>query len=86
MEGEVLMSTIQVILTILLLLASLVMIVSVLLQKGDAEGMSALTGGGGTNSFYGKNKSKTMQGRLAAATKAAAITFVALCLVMIFVK
>lgn len=80
------MSTIQVILTILLMLASLVMIVSVLLQKGDAEGMSALTGGGGTNSFFGKNKSKTAQGRLAAATKAAAITFVVLCLIMIFVK
>ncbi|NLG57961.1 MAG: preprotein translocase subunit SecG [Clostridiales bacterium] len=80
------MSTIQVILTVLLLLASLVMIVSVLLQKGDADAMSAITGGGGTNSFFGKNKSKTMQGRLAAATKGASIVFVVLCLVMIFVK
>ena len=80
------MSTIQIIMTILLMIASLVMIVSVLLQKGDAEGMSALTGGGGTNSYFGKNKSKTVQGRLATATKAASITFVVLCMAMIFIK
>ena len=79
------MSTIQVIFSILLMLASLVMIVSVLLQKGDADAMSSLTGGG-SSSYFGKNKSKTMQGRLAAATKGASIVFVVLCLVMIFVK
>lgn len=86
MEGEFPMSAIQVTLTILLMLVSLVMIISVLLQKGDAEGVSALTGGGGANSFFGKNKSKTAQGRLAAVTKAASISFVVLCMVMIFVK
>jgi preprotein translocase subunit SecG len=78
------MTAIQTVFTILLLAASLVLIISVLLQKGDAEGISALTGGGSGN-FLGKNKSKTKEGRLALATKASAIAFVILALILIFV-
>lgn len=79
------MSTVQIIFTVLLLVASLILIISVLLQKGDAEGISALTGGGSTGSFFGKNKAKTMEGRLASLTKGSAIAFVVLGLVLIFV-
>ena len=78
------MTSVQIIFTILMLIASLALIVSVLLQKGDAEGISALTGGGSGN-FLGKNKNKTKEGRLALATKASAIAFVVLALVLIFV-
>lgn len=80
------MTFIQILFTILLLIASLMLIVSVLLQKGDADGISALAGGsGGNNSFFGKNKAKTMEGRLALLTKGSAIAFVVLGLVLIFV-
>ena len=79
------MKTVQVIVTVLMMIASLALIVSVLMQKGDAEGISALSGGGGVNSFFDKNKSKTLEGRLAMMTKASAVAFVVLGLVLIFV-
>ncbi len=79
------MTAVQVIVTSLMLLASLALIVSVLLQKGDADGISALAGGSSTNSFFDRNKTKTLEGRLAMLTKGSAVAFVVLGLVLIFV-
>ena len=78
------MSTVQLIINILLVVAGLVLIVSVLLQKGDEGGMGAIMGGSGADSFLGRNKAKTMQGKLANLTKIAAGVFVLLAMVMIF--
>ncbi len=80
------MSTVQLIFNILMVLASIVLIVSVLMQKGDEGGMGAIMGGSGAESFLGRNKSKTMQGRLAMITKVSAGAFVLLALVMIFLN
>lgn len=80
------MSAVQTILTIILMLVSLVMIVSVLLQKGDEDGIAALGGSSSQDSHYGKNKGKTAAGKLASITKASAVVFVALTLIMLFVK
>ena len=77
------MTAVQMIFTILMMLVSLAMIVSVLLQKGDADGMSALTGGG-SNSFIGKNKNKTLEGKMLF-TKWSASVFVVLAMIMIFI-
>ena len=80
------MSTVQLIFNILMVLASIVLIVSVLMQKGDEGGMGAIMGGSGAESFLGRNKAKTMQGRLAMITKISAGAFVLLALVMIFLN
>lgn len=80
------MSAIQVVLTVLLMLVAVVMMISVLLQKGDAEGISALSGSSSTDNYLGKNQAKTAEGRLALITKVSAILFVALAFVMLFVK
>ena len=80
------MSAAQMIINILLIVVSLVMIVSVLLQKGDPEGMAALTGQSGQGSFFGKNKNKTFQGKMAQLTKVSAGVFVVLALAMVFVR
>lgn len=80
------MTAVQIVFTILLLVASLALIVSVLLQKGDADGIAALGGGSANaNSFFGKNKAKTLEGKLAMLTKGSAVAFVVLGLVLIFV-
>ena len=79
------MTAVQIVFTVLLLISSLVLIISVLLQKGDAEGVGALTGGSNMDSFFGKNKAKTMEGRMAQLTKGSAIAFVVLGLVLIFI-
>ena len=78
------MSALQIVFSVLLLITSLLLIVSVLLQKWDPDGMSALTGGS-SSSFFGKNKAKTMEGRMAQLTKGSAIAFVVLGLVLIFI-
>lgn len=80
------MSTVQMIFNVLMVLASIVLIVSVLMQKGDEGGMGAIMGGSGAESFLGRNKAKTMQGRLALITKVSAGAFVLLALVMIFLN
>lgn len=78
------MSGIQLIMTIVLMLTSLVLIVSVLMQKGDVEGISALGASTG-DSYFGRNKDKTVQGKLATLTKISAVAFVVLTIVMLFV-
>lgn len=80
------MTTIQLIVNILLVIAALAMIVSVLLQKGDAEGIAALGGSSGAESFMGKNKARSVQGKLASITKVSAGLFVALAMLMIFLR
>ncbi|MDY3279509.1 MAG: preprotein translocase subunit SecG [Eubacteriales bacterium] len=72
-----------IVLNILLVISSLVMIVTVLLQSSDSDGMGAITGGSET--FFGKNKNATLEGKLALATKISAGIFVALALVMLIV-
>lgn len=66
---------------ILMVIASLVLIVSVLMQSSDSDGMGAISGGSET--FFGKNKSSSFEGKLALITKISAGVFVALALVMV---
>ena len=77
------MSAIEVILNILMVISALVMIVTVLMQSSDSDGMGALTGGSET--FFGKNKNNTLEGKLSNATKISAIVFVLLAIVMLIV-
>ncbi|MGN0768378.1 MAG: preprotein translocase subunit SecG [Christensenellales bacterium] len=52
---------------VLLLLASIAMIIIVLMQRGtDNNGMSAITGG--TDTFFGRHKSRSIDGKFKLAT------------------
>ena len=77
------MTAIEVILNVLMVIAALIMIVTVLFQSSESDGMGALTGGSET--FFGKNKNATLEGKLAMATKISAGVFVVLAVVMLFV-
>ena len=68
---------------ILLLLVALVMIVTVLLQSSERSGLGAVSGAAET--FFGKNKAKGMEAKLALITKISAIVFVLLAIVMMLV-
>ena len=68
-------------LNILMVVAALVLIVTVLMQDSESDGMSALAGGSET--FFGKNKNNTLEGKLALATKISAAVFVVLALVLL---
>ncbi|MBQ8535906.1 MAG: preprotein translocase subunit SecG [Clostridia bacterium] len=74
------MGAFEVICGILLVIASLIMIVTVLLQSSESNGMGAITGGAET--FFGKNKSKSMEGKLALLTKICAVVFVVMSLAL----
>jgi len=74
------MVALEIICGILLVVASLVMIVTVLLQSSESNGLGAISGGAET--FFGKNKAKSIEGKLALITKICAVVFVVLSLVM----
>ena len=63
-----------VVLAILLVVCALVLIGTVLLQPGESNGLGAIAGGAET--FFGKNKAKSMEGKLALATKISAGVFI----------
>jgi len=68
---------------ILLMIAALIMIVTVLLQSSERSGLGAVSGAAET--FFGKNKAKGMEAKLALVTKICAVVFVALSVLMMFI-
>ena len=76
------MSVAQWIVGIPLLLAALVMVVTVLLQSSERSGLGAVSGAAET--FFGKNKARGMDAKLALLTKICAGIFVGLSIVMMF--
>ena len=68
---------------ILLIIVCLIMIVTVLLQSSERSGLGAVSGAAET--FFGKNKAKGLEAKLALVTKICAIAFVVLAIVMMFV-
>ena len=78
------MGVLNVILSVVLILAALFMSVTVLLQSSKAEGIGAVSGQ--VDSYFSKNKAKTVEAKLALGTKIAATVFVVLSLVMLLIK
>ena len=74
------MGAASIIVSILLILVALVLIVSVLMQEGSRQGLGSI--GGGAETFFGKNKAKSMEGKLALATKISVGVFIICALVV----
>ena len=70
------MSALSIIVDIVLILISIILIVTVLMQEGQRQGLGAI--GGGAETFFGKNKAKSMEGKLQRYTKIAAAIFIVL--------
>ena len=70
----------EIILGIVLILLSVAIIVLVLLQEGKSAGLSGAIAGG-AETFFGKNKSRTMESKRVLITKIIAISFFVLALV-----
>ena len=75
------MNAFQVIMNIGLILASIVMIITVLFQSSDSDGMGALSGN--SESFFSKNKNAAFEAKMALGTKISAVVFVVLALLMV---
>ena len=74
------MSTLTIIFTILQVLSGLAVMVIVLMQSGKSAGLSGAISGG-ADTFLGKGKGKSLDAKLAKATKWFALVFVLLTLV-----
>ncbi|NLY72621.1 MAG: preprotein translocase subunit SecG [Tissierellia bacterium] len=64
----------SIIFTIIFLLASLVLIVSVLMQSGKSAGLSGSIGGG-AEQLFGKQKARSLDAMFEKMTTAAAVVF-----------
>ncbi len=79
------MSTLDVILGIILLLAAVFLVAAVLMQQGKSKGMGAI-GGGSSDTFFGKTRSKTWEKRLAKYTTIVGIVFVVIVLAVYVIQ
>ena len=75
------MAVLSVIVHILLILVAIVLIAAVLLQQGNSAGLGAISGGAET--FLGKNKAKSYEGKLSLITKASAAALVVLAILKV---
>lgn len=75
----------EVVVRVFLIVASLVLIASILLQSEKTAGMS---GGiaGGTDSIWGKNKGRSFEGKLEKATTISAIIFMIASLILVAIQ
>lgn len=74
------MTVLEIILGVLLIIASIVMIIVIILQEGNQQGVGVVSGGADT--FFSKNKARSYDAFLARATKWFAIGFVVVILAL----
>lgn len=77
------MVVLSTIFSVILILAALFMIVTVLLQSSNVKGLGAVAGQ--MDSYFTKNKAKTVEAKLALGTKVAAVVFVVLALLILII-
>ena len=75
------METLRLILTIADVIVCLVLIATVLFQSSKEEGLNSMFGGS-AETFFGKDKARSIDAKLAKVTTVAAIIFVALTFVI----
>ena len=76
------MSALRLILTILFIIDCLVLTVVVLMQEGKSQGLGAIAGA--AESYWGKNKGRSMEGALVKTTRVLAVLFILLAILLNF--
>lgn len=74
------MAILRTVLTILLILVSIVFTAIVLMQEGKSAGLGSISGAAET--YWGKNKGRSMEGTLVKLTRVLGIAFIVLALVL----
>lgn len=72
------MDTLKTVITIALVLISVILTIVILMQEGKQEGLGGLTGSSSSDTYWSKNKSRSMEGALARITKVFVVIFFAL--------
>lgn len=74
------MSIVRTILTIAFILISIALTVLVLMQEGKSAGLGSISGA--AESYWGKNKGRSMEGTLVKVTKYLAISFMVIAAIL----
>jgi preprotein translocase subunit SecG len=74
------MEVLRVILTILFIIISVVLSAIVLMQEGKSAGLGAISGA--AESYWGKNKGRSMEGALVKITRILVIAFILIAVVL----
>lgn len=74
------MAALKIVLTIIFILVCITLVVLVLMQEGKSAGLGAISGAAET--YWGKNKGRSMEGQLVKFTKILAVLFMVLAVVL----
>lgn len=74
------MTVLNTILTVVFIILSIVITVIILMQEGKSAGLGAIAGAAET--YWGKNKGRSMEGMLVKLTRVAVILFLVLAMVL----
>lgn len=74
------MGALRLILTILFIIDCIALVIVVLMQEGKAAGLGAISGAAET--YWGKNKGRSMEGMLVKITKFLAVAFILFAVVL----
>lgn len=78
--GGAKVGTLRVILTVIFIIVSVALAAIVLLQEGKSAGLGSISGAAET--YWGKNKGRSMEGKLVKITRFLAITFIVLAAIL----
>ena len=74
------MAVLKMVLTIIFILVSIALTVIILMQEGKSQGLGAIAGAADT--YWGKNKGRSMEGMLVKITRILVIAFIVLAAVL----
>ncbi len=74
------MGALRVVLTIIFIIVSVALATIVLLQEGKSAGLGAISGAAET--YWGKNKGRSMEGNLVKITRYLAVAFIVLAVIL----
>lgn len=74
------MGAFRIVLTIVFILICVALVVLVLMQEGKSAGLGSISGAAET--YWGKNKGRSMEGRLVKLTKILAVLFMVIAIIL----
>ncbi len=74
------MAVLKMILTVVFIIISIALTVIILMQEGKSAGLGAIAGAADT--YWGKNKGRSMEGRLVTGTKILVVLFIVIAAVL----
>ena len=74
------MAVLKIVLTVVYIIVSIALVILVLMQEGKSAGLGSISGAAET--YWGKNKGRSMDGMLVKITKWLAIAFILLSVVL----